>query len=393
MNVVDEMKTIRKPEEKEKYLLEAFEDLIDDKSLYWAKAEIEEQLKSFIKYLQGKLNSNQRIFENPESRIKGYDSFSEKIYRKGYVQSWRITDDRDSNKELIKKQLPDLIGFRITCFFLDAEPSIYHLLKEYCHLGKFDGITIDFNENCLQKNGHTIYKITGKYNNEYCFELQIKSIMHNIWGEVDHKTIYKSRDFDPNIETKRSISEELFNILKASDRQLQVLFEERNTEEKLLQSLFFVRTKEKIAGQIKTDILAEHYDRFFKIFSMKTDRERIKEYVIASLQEKKYTRKKDDPRAAETFEKELIKEIQNRFYEYDLKAIYSIANVIYPFNSYQDFLFYLVNRLISQCALDIDEFGVYDDEFNDPSENEDSQTSVIKDIITLLSQKIGRIKE
>ncbi len=399
------MRTIRKTEEKEKYLLEAFKDLIEEKQLKWVKTEIEEQLKSFIKYLhiQKKLSPNQRIFENPESRIKGYDSFSEKIYRKGYVQSWTVTDDKDRNKELITRELPDLIGFRITCFFLDAELNIYELLKNYYNSGKFDKITLDFSENCRQKNGHTIYKVTGKYDNKFCFELQIKSIMHNIWGEVDHKTIYKSRDFDPNIETKRSISEELFNILKASDKQLQILFEETNTEEKLLQSLFFVKSKKKIAEQIKTDILAEHYDRFFNIFSKQIDRDRIKNYVIVALQDKKYVRKKDDPQSAETFEKELIKEIQNNFYEYDLKVIYYIASVIYPFSGYQEFLYYLANRLISQYSPETDEFGTDDDEFDDSTENDDefddstenkdSQASTIKAIIMLLSQKIGRIRE
>lgn len=387
------MSIIRKTEEKEKYLLEAFKDLIIDKELNWAKTQIEEQIKAFIKYLQENLNPNQRIFENPESRIKSYDSFSEKIYRKGYIQSWQVTEDKDKNKELIMRRLPDLIGFRITCFFLDTEPSIYRLLKNYNDCGKFDGITIDFNENRTQKNGHAIYKVTGKYNNKYCFELQIKSIMHNIWGEVDHKTIYKSRDFDPNIETKKSISEELFNILEASDKQLQLLFEGTNSEEKSLQSLFFVKTKAKISGQIKTDILAEHYDRFFKIFSTQTDRERIKNYIIVALQEKKYIRKKDSVQAKVTFENELIKEIQNKFYEYDLKAIYYIASVIYPFKSYQEFLYYLSHRMIRQYTPETDEFGAYDDEFDDFGANMDSKTQTICNIITLLSQKIGREKE
>lgn len=387
------MSIIKKSKDKEKYLLDAFKDLICDKSLNWIKMGIEEQLKAFIKYLQNNLSSNQRIFENPESRIKSYESFSEKIYRKGYIQSWQVTDDKDSNKELIKKQLPDLIGFRITCFFLDAEQKIYRLLKEYYNSGKFESITIDFNENCQQKNGHTIYKVTGKYDNTCCFELQIKSIMHNIWGEVDHKTIYKSRDFDPNIETKRNISEELFSILKASDKQLQVLFEETNTEEKLLQSLFFVRTKEKIAEQIKTVILAEHYDRFFRIFSTNDDKQRIKNYVISALEEKKYVRKKDEAQDAETLEEVLVKEIEKKFYEYDLKVIYYIASFIYPFESYKKFLHYLANRLISQCQLDNDDFDNVDDEFDDVIEKEDLQAQTIKNIIMLLSQKIGRSKE
>ena len=388
------MSIIRKTEEKRRYLLSAFKDLITDKELNWAKAQIEEQIKLFIKYLIENLGPKQRIFENPESRIKSYDSFSEKICRKGYIPTWQVTDDKDTNKELIMRQLPDLIGFRITCFFLDTEWNIYNLLKEYNDNGKFDEVTINFDENHGQKNGHTLYKVTGRYNNKYSFELQIKSIMHNIWGEVDHKTIYKSRDFDPNIEIKRNISEELFNILKASDKQLQLLFEETNTEEKLLQSLFFVKTKKEISKQIGTDILAEHYDRFFKIFSEKIDRERIKDYIIVVLQEKKYKRKKDNLRTVETLEKELIKEIQYKFYEYDLKSIFYIAKVIYPFNSYNEFLNYLSHRLLSPYAHDeTDEFDTGHDEFDDFVAQEDPQAQRIKDIIILLSNKIGRVKE
>lgn len=380
---------------KSSYLLDAFKDLVVDTELNWAKGEIEGQIKSFIKYLiEEKLRPEQRIFENPESRIKSYNSFSEKIWRKGYIQSWQVTHDKDKNKELIMRQLPDLIGFRITCFFLDTERDIYNSLKEYYDNDRFNEIEIDFNENHIQKNGHTIYKVTGKYKKKYSFELQIKSIMHNVWGEVDHKTIYKSRDFDPNIETKRNITEELFNILKASDKQLVLLFEETNTEEKLLQSLFFIKTKDEIFYHIGTDILAEHYDRFFKIFSEKTDRERIKDYIIVALQGKRYKRKRNCLCEVEPLEEELIEEIQNRFYEYDLKSIFYIARIIYPFNSYREFLSYLSRRLLSSCAHDeTDEFDTGYDEFDDSATQEDPQSQKINEIITLLSNKIGRVKK
>ena len=112
-------------EEKEKYLLEAFKDIVEDQQLYLAKVRIEEQLKTFIKYSQEELGHNQRIFENPESRIKGIRSFSEKIYRKDYIKIWDVTEDKERNKELIMKKLPDLIGFRITCFFFDTEMQIF----------------------------------------------------------------------------------------------------------------------------------------------------------------------------------------------------------------------------------------------------------------------------
>nr|MDE6604922.1 hypothetical protein [Clostridia bacterium] len=389
--VVDKM-VIKKAEEKEKQLLEAFKELIDGDNINKAKADIEEQLKSFVVYLQKNLNPNQRIFESLESRIKGQQSFSEKIFRKEYLQSWEVTNNLNSNKELIAKQLPDLIGFRITCFFWEDEKSIYQLLKTYYDSGKFNKLTINFDENCKQKNGHNIYKISGLYNNEYCFELQIKSIMHNIWGEVEHKTIYKSQLFDPNMETKKSISEELFNILKAADKQLLILFKESNTEEKLLQSLFFIRTKTQSAEKIKTYILAEHYERFFKVFSSEIDRIKIKNYVVSALQQKKYKREKVKSSEVSSFEEGIINEIKNNFYEYDLKAMFHIASIIYSFQSYNRFLYYLANRLICQCELKNDEIDFSDDEFDDPWDKVDSQEQTRKNIIMLLNQKIGRRK-
>lgn len=383
---------IRKTEEKEKYLLKAFSDLTKEKSINWVKDEIEGQLKLFISYLKQNLRADQRIFESLESRIKGTDSFSEKIYRKGYLQSWEVTDNSKKNKELIARQLPDLIGFRITCFFLKDEAAIYNLLHTYYCSGAFENIEISFGENRLQKNGHTIYKVTGVYNGEFSFEIQIKSIMHNIWGEVEHKTIYKNRQFDPNIETKRDISEELFNILQASDRQLLTLFEETNTEEKSLQSLFFIKTKEQIAAKVKTDILAEHYERFFKIFNDESDRERIRDYAVSALRKKKYVRKTAGLYTAESFGEELVKEIEKNFYEYDLKALFHIASVIYPFKNYRKFLYYLANRQIAQCGSGDSDVDSQNDAFSDPEGECEHQDQTIKNIITLLTLKIGRSK-
>ena len=378
-------------EEKEKYLLEAFKDIVEDQQLYLAKVRIEEQLKTFIKYSQEELGHNQRIFENPESRIKGIRSFSEKIYRKDYIKIWDVTEDKERNKELIMKKLPDLIGFRITCFFFDTEMQIYDLLKKYYEEGNFNNLTINFNENRTQKNGHTIYKVTGIYENKYSFELQIKAIMHNIWGEVDHKTIFKSRDFDPNIDTKRLISEELFNILMASDKQLQILFNEKIKEEQLLQAMFFIKTKNIVEEQIKTDILAEHYERFFKIFSTKIDRNAIKKYVATALKDERYDKIQFDHQQTKDIVLELSKEIDNIFYRYDLDAIYHIANIIYYFDSYVDFRHYLLNRLVNECTPENDEFG--NTEFDEDSEENSSKPSIKETVIGILSQHIRRKEE
>ncbi|MDE6411876.1 MAG: hypothetical protein K2L02_05025 [Clostridia bacterium] len=387
------MKNLEKIKDRESELLKAFNELIKEKEIGWYKAEIENQLKSFILYLKKELRPNQRIFENLESRIKSADSFREKIHRNGYLQSWDITDDRKHNKELIATNLSDLIGFRITCFFLDDEEDIYCLLKKYYHLGKFKNITINFNKKRQQQNGHIIYKVSGIYNKKYSFELQIKSIMHNIWGEVEHKTVYKNNNFDPNLQTKKAITEDLFKILQASDRQLLALFNQTNTEEKILQSLFFEKTKEKISKKIKTNILAKHYERFFNIFSGEDDRNQIKDYVITILQGEEYSRKPLPNWGKAPIEEELKKAIQDNFYEYDLMALFHIANLIYRFGKYENFLCYLGNLPVSKREADIEVLNSVKDEFDDPVAKEDPKAVKIKNKIYVLTKKIGRVKE
>lgn len=380
------MKKIKNLEKKEESLIEAFEKLIESDHLHTVKRNIEDQLKKFIVELKKKLKPNQLIFENLESRIKSVNSFREKLQRKGYLKTWEVTDSEKENRDYIAKNLPDLIGFRITCFFWENEDTVYDLLKIYSDAGKFNNINLNFNENCEQKNGHKIYKLTGLYDEQFSFELQIKSIMHNIWGEVEHKTIYKN-SLDPNIGAKKSITEELFNILQAADKQLLTLLQENYTEEKLLQSLFYKKTFEKVAILLKTDILAEHYQRFFKLFESDEDKTAIKEYIATVLMGKKYRRKPTNFTASATDTQDLIFAIEENFSEYNLKALFYISSIIYKIERYPKFLTYLANWLIiNYPQSDEDTFDEY--AFDDSTEIE-SQTSKIENYIKILKEKIG----
>ena len=46
----------------------------------------------------------------------------------------------------------------------------------------------------LQRNGFTIYRIDGYYlfnGRKVNFELQIKSMVHSFWSEIEHQVVYK----------------------------------------------------------------------------------------------------------------------------------------------------------------------------------------------------------
>ena len=92
--------------------------------------EIEDILKKFVAHLEENLHLNQRIFKNIESRIKEDDSFIEKIKRKNYINEWPIGREKSNIQDTICRNLPDLIGYRINCFFSDDEKKIYDELKK-----------------------------------------------------------------------------------------------------------------------------------------------------------------------------------------------------------------------------------------------------------------------
>jgi len=376
-------------EKREKLLIEAFSDSSFVKEIKNIRLEIEEEIVKFMIFLKNNLEPEQKIFENIETRIKGLHSFREKLYRKDYIKDWNVSGDIKENQKLIAENLPDLIGFRITCFFWQDEEKIYNYLKEYYEHNNFPDIDLNFNENRKQENGHKINKISGKYKSQYCFEIQIKSIMHNIWGEVEHKTIYKNRNYDSNISSKKAITEEIFNILHASDKQLLCIFKEKNEEKQLLQALFYERTKKLVYEKCRTDILAKHYSSYFNLFSNIEDFEVIKQYIAYSLLEKDFLRKEVSLNNLNPAIYELKEQIKLEFREFNIKCLFYISEIVLKIDEYDSFLIYLSKYLIEQSGYGLDEedeFGgedVFDEDILE--ETDDYQES----ILVLLDQKVG----
>ena len=377
-------------EKKEALLLSAFSALIDDNSLKEARNKIEEKLNSFIKNVKKGFQPEQRIFDSVESRKKSDESFLEKIHRKGYIHTWEVNNNLQSNMKLIAKNLPDLLGYRINCFFIEDERKIYDEIKHH-YTNHFFGedIQLDFSENRKQKNGHVIYKLSGLYNNQFHFEVQIKSVMHNIWGEVEHKTIYKSRSYDVNTTTKEIFTTEIFNILNASDKQLSSLFRSRIQEKELVQALFFEQTKDIVAKKCKTHILASHYNGFFELFNQYY--KQIRNYVALTLLGQEFPRMDVFEKVENDKVKKLKEKITSEFYEYYLSCQYHIFELLYQDTDYDVFLTLLSEILYNKFILvdtDDDEYSL--DFFNDDEdENDRSEEKNYDSIMIKLDKMIG----
>lgn len=374
-------------EYKEKYahLVAAFCDESFEKEL----KEVRDELVKLIEELLGGAEQHEPRLKNYftiESRIKGIDSFKEKLNRKSYIREWKITEDVVENQKLIKSHLTDLLGIRIDCYFMKTEKYLYDFFESnFKNPDSLENVIFDFTENKIQANGHTIYKFSGLFKKEYHFEVQIKSAIHNVWGEVEHKTIYKNPFYNGLIESKKNIVETLYNIFKTSDNQLQLLFTMEEKEEQLLNSLFFCYSKSEVEANCGTSILGNHYVRYFSIFK---DNSLLKQYILCHLSETVYGRKTYNVTDSE-LTKSVCDKVLDEVDTYKLSCLFNIGSVLYCYASIEDFVYHLVSIFVDVEKDEFDDERL-DDFCDDVEDDEISQTRTADNLV---DQYVVQIKE
>ena len=195
-----------------------------------------EARQSAYKYAEGHLvRFFEDLFEDEEasfvqvtSRIKNSRSLKEKLIRnKFYIDYQNAGEALD--------HLNDLIGLTIECRFISDESVLYQRLFEFFEQAETwypaeDNENIELNlampQPQLQKNGFTIYRIDGHYyfNNEVInFELQIKSLVHRFWSEVEHKVVYKNNNYVIYDSFNKHMLASIRDNLEVVDRQLEIV--------------------------------------------------------------------------------------------------------------------------------------------------------------------------
>lgn len=169
------------------------------------------------------------------SRVKGKESLREKIIRN------RLYIEKDSPQQILA-DLSDLIGFAIECRFIDEENEI---LQELRSRFTIPSLTDDGYSRCeenahlflelnspqpqMQKNGFSIYRIDGYYvdhEEKVRFELQIKSLVHMFWGEIEHKLVYKNSNFYVYDNFMKEILASIMANLTILDKQLRIVYKQ-----------------------------------------------------------------------------------------------------------------------------------------------------------------------
>ena len=170
------------------------------------------------------------------SRIKNPDSLREKLIRNHFYRDY--PDPLDT-----LAHLTDIVGVTMECRFIRNEAQLYKKLftcfREYggndyvCRKDANCYLNLKMPQPQIQRNGFTIYRMDGYYmfNNERInFELQIKSLVHHFWSEIEHEVVYKNPDFIVYDTFNRDMLGAIRDNLDVVDRQLEIMYKEISLE-------------------------------------------------------------------------------------------------------------------------------------------------------------------
>jgi ppGpp synthetase/RelA/SpoT-type nucleotidyltranferase len=363
-------------------LIEAYSNKFYQVQLYTFKDEIDEILSKLIidvKSIRNDLN----IFEDPHSRVKKIKSFSEKIVKKHYYK-W-IEDENETQQSIQEKiglNLTDVIGFRFNCYFFNEEEIVYNTIKsifdDFDISGKkphkYQEIELNFNENTQQKNGRKIYKFSGTYKNQVKFEVQIKSMIKDLWGEVEHHTTYKAKRIDSKKSVKERIQNESLIILESIDKELEFLYKDLSEPDQLIKELFFQYSYIDISDKNKDVDIVPAYLIFFNLITRLDLEMDIKTFVGHFLIRTELKRKKLT--ISPVLDDDLLKRIE-KYNSEVFSTVLDIFDLIYEIDSNRNLTFLLASmfkkeKTYSESAISNDDFDV----FSEVPENNDSELNL-----------------
>ncbi|MBN1184992.1 MAG: hypothetical protein JXB49_22090 [Bacteroidales bacterium] len=231
------------------------------------------------------------------TRIKEFDSISEKISRKGAGYY---------SKE--GKKIQDICGIRITTYFIEDVKLLWDIFeKKYEKVDEAnDTITIDnlaifqpVHKNLICRmnidDSQILKELTtfGDYDRysliDNTFEIQFRTTLSEGWHEIEHVLRYKCKsDWDEYIDQSRMLNG-IYATLETSDKAMKALFDElsyqhykMNNWEAMLRTKFRLKFIKEQLDETICDLLNRHNDLAKDIF--RTDREELlREFALSKL--------------------------------------------------------------------------------------------------------------
>lgn len=166
------------------------------------------------------------------SRVKASDSLREKLIRNRFYLNCTTPQE-------VLNTLTDIIGITLECRFIRNEAIMYQALFSHfyddgkvfsqCKENPNIYLNLHMSQPQTQRNGFTIYRIDGYYmfNDERInFELQIKSLVHTFWSEIEHEVVYKNPDFVMYDMFNKNMLGAIRDNLDVVDHQLEIMYQE-----------------------------------------------------------------------------------------------------------------------------------------------------------------------
>lgn len=199
--------------------------------------------EEFALIVSNDASSEIELFEMVD-RVKSPESLEEKIIRN---QEFFDLMDKEGDEliKAIQEKNDDLMGLRfLVSLSCDCE-RLFNLLGKYQKDLKEKNITfLNLEQNPqTMRNGRPIYRIKGKYKDEYPFELQIKSKVDSAWADIEHMLFYKDYQFSYIQSTNKQVMKKLGDLLDQVDelmvqvRESQASYERDRKEMEFTQYL------------------------------------------------------------------------------------------------------------------------------------------------------------
>jgi putative GTP pyrophosphokinase len=198
---------------------------------------ITEYNRLFFKYTRLAENLHQALIEflsnagidvlGVQHRVKEFDSFHEKVQRKGYVNAF--------------EEVEDICGLRIICYYPSDLDKISKLIKnEFEVLESTDKADVLEPDRFGYRSLHFIITVKREWLNAPNYrgldglkaEIQVRTILMHAWADVEHKLAYKRKEHVPS-QLRRRLSQ-LSALFEVADQHLDSLREEREEYKQLL---------------------------------------------------------------------------------------------------------------------------------------------------------------
>lgn len=197
-------------------------------------------------------------------RIKTPDSFYEKLIRKNLGLAIDQRFELSANQIPVSARAPDIlnalysiddvIGLRIVTELKKDCEKVYKLLlnsSEFLSNSNIQFFDLDIQPQKMQ-NGLDIFRIKGKYQNLYCFELQIKSRIDEAWGDMDHSLFYKDYSISPIKDTVQATMNNVGGLL---DEIENLLYDLRESGSHYYENAEHIKFQEDIENAIGISLL------------------------------------------------------------------------------------------------------------------------------------------